>query len=130
MPVESDVSEKVEVARILIDRVEGLPSKARVTSIEAANKVLGDWASSAPDSGAEKCDFQIVFEDGFRYKGHYLLNRSQKRISLARHVRKHLTALASATKEEVANLKGKVAISLLGADMPESARIALAQYNI
>jgi hypothetical protein len=128
--VESDVCEKVEVARILIDRVEGLPSKARVTSIEAANKVLGDWASSAPDAGGEQCDFQILFEDGFRYQGHYQLSKSQKRISLARHVRKHLTALAAAGKEEAASSSGKRAISLLGADLAESAKIALDHYNI
>ncbi|MGV3655397.1 MAG: hypothetical protein ACO1N5_14405 [Noviherbaspirillum sp.] len=127
--MESDVSEKVEVARVLIDRVEGPRSKARVTSIEAANKVLGDWASSAPDAGGEQCDFQILFEDGFRYHGHYQLNRSQKRISLARHVRKHLAALAAAGKDAAAGGK-RVAISPLGADLAESARLALAHYNI
>ncbi|MEN3295677.1 MAG: hypothetical protein V7642_4930, partial [Burkholderiales bacterium] len=92
--METNICEKVDISRILIQRVQGLPSKARVSSIEAANRVLGDWADRASDSGHDQCQFQIVFEDGFRYQGHYHLNKSEKRISLARHVRKELTALA------------------------------------
>jgi capsule polysaccharide export protein KpsE/RkpR len=129
--VETDVCEKVDISRILIQRVQGVPSKARVSSIEAANRVLGDWADCVSDAGHDQCDFQIVFEDGFRYHGHYHLNKSEKRISLARHVRKQLTALATKTDTaESAKTDEGPAISLIGADLAESAKIALDNYNI
>lgn len=129
--MENDLCEKVDISRILIQRVQGLPSKARVSSIEAANRVLDNWADRASESGGDQCDFQIVFEDGFRYQGHYLLNKSEKRISLASHVRKQLRALA--TKSRIARsskVEEKPVISLIGADLAESARIALDHYNI
>lgn len=126
-----NVSEKVDVSRILIQRVEGLPSKARVSSMEAANTVLESWADCAPESGHDQCDFQIVFEDGFRYQGHFHLNKSQKRISLARHVRRQLTALASRTSVRKSTKKlDEPVISLIGPDLAESAKIALDHYNI
>lgn len=129
--METDVTEKVDIARILIERVDGLPSKARVSSLEAANKVLDEWSDCAPDTGYDQCDFQIVFEDGFRYQGHYLLNKSTKRVSLARHVRKHLMALAKrADAEDAETETDDKPISLIGADIAESAKIVLDQYNI
>ena len=130
--METNATEKVDVVRILIQRVDGLPSKARVSSLEAANKVLDGWADCAPDSGYDQCDFQIVFEDGFRYQGHYPLHKSTKRVSLARHVRKQLTALArkADNAESSSKTDEKPVISLIGADLAESARIALDQYNI
>lgn len=129
-----DLCEKVDVSRIVIQRVDGLASKARVSSIEAANNVLESWADSTDETENDQCDFQIVFEDGFRYQGHLRLNKCQKRISLSRHVRKQLTALAKtsggrrttrASKEEVAPV-----ISMIGEDVAESAKLALEQYNI
>jgi hypothetical protein len=129
--VETDVCEKVDISRIVIQRVQGVPSKARVSSIEAANRVLGEWADGVSDSAHDQCDFQIVFEDGFRYHGHYHLNKSEKRISLARHVRKQLAALATKKgKAEPAKTDEKPVISLIGADLAESAKIALDNYNI
>lgn len=129
-----DLCEKVDVSRILIQRVDGLPSKARVSSIEAANNVLESWADDTPDTENEQCDFQIVFEDGFRYYGHFHLNKSQKRISLSRHVRKHLTALAKAAsgkKAARAEQEDEMpVISMIGEDLAESAKIALEHYNI
>jgi hypothetical protein len=99
--------------------------------MEAANRVLGNWADGASDNDAEQCEFQIVFEDGFRYQGRYHLDKSEKRISLARHVRKQLTALAS-KKGRAASLRtgDKPVISLIGSDLAESAKIALDHYNI
>lgn len=136
--METDVCEKVDISRILIQRVQGLPSKARVSSIEAANRVLDSWADRTSDAGHDRCDFQIVFEDGFRYQGYYHLNKSDKRISLARHVRKQLTALAKKTDTaKSSKSEEKPAISLSGGDvaesggdLAESARIALDHYNI
>lgn len=132
--MNTDLCEKVDVSRIVIQRVDGLASKARVSSIEAANNVLESWADSTPEAENDQCDFQIVFEDGFRYQGHLRLNKCQKRISLSRHVRKQLTALAKtsgsrrstrASKEEAAPV-----ITMIGEDVAESAKIALEHYNI
>jgi len=129
--VELDVCEKVDISRILIQRVDGPASKARVSSLEAANNVLESWADRAPEYGNDQCDFQIVFEDGFRYQGHYHLNKSQKRISLGRHVRKQLAALAARKRaEKAAAACEEPVISMIGADVAESAKIALDHYNI
>lgn len=130
--MESDVCEKVDISRILIERVDGLPSKARVSSIEAANRVLDSWADGAPDTGYDQCDFQIVFEDGFRYSGHYQLNKSRKRISLARYVRKQLIELATSTSSDKSAMgeDDTPVMTSLGADLAESAKIALSHYNI
>ena len=127
--MELDVCEKVDISRILIQRVDGPASKARVTSLEAANNVLESWADRTPESENDQCDFQIVFEDGFRYQGHYRLNKSQKRISLGRHVRKQLSALAARKRVEKEADEQPV-ISMIGADVAESAKIALDHYNI
>jgi len=133
--VELESFEKVDVSRVLIQRVEGLPTKARVSSLDAANAVLERWANCAPDSGHDRCDLQIVFEDGFRYHEHFHLKKSQKRISLARHVRKQLTELATIpgvkkTSKPIDKPAHKPEISLIGANLAESAKIALDHYNI
>ena len=129
--METEVCEKFDIARIMIQRVQGSPSNARVSSIEAANRVLNSWADRAPDFGHEQCHFQIVFEDGFRYQGHFQLSKTAKRNSLAGHIRKQLTALAK--EKDIATLamtKELPFISLIGDDLAESARIALDHYNI
>ncbi|WP_148415716.1 hypothetical protein [Noviherbaspirillum massiliense] len=121
----------MEVSRVVIERLDGMPSKARVTSIEAANKVLDNWASCAPESGYDQCDFQILFEDGFRYQGHYPLSKTQKRVSLSRHIRKQLTALATTAAKagKAADEEDQPVMSPIGSDLAESARIALDHYN-
>jgi hypothetical protein len=125
------VDEKVDISRILIQRLESPPATARVSSMEAANTVLEHWSGHAPEAGNTDCDVEIVFEDGLRYHGHFRLNKSQKRISLSRHVRKQLAALAAAadpeTREPAAD---EPAISMIGADRAESARIVLQHYKI
>jgi hypothetical protein len=131
MEVETDIGDKLEVARVLIERVEGGASKARVTSIEAADRVLTDWASSAPDAGQEQCDFQIMFEDGLLCRGRYYLERSQKRISLSRYVRKRLSELAAGdTRPALRRSVQAAAISLSGNDPVEAAREVLDHYRI
>lgn len=125
------ISDKIDISRILIHRIDGLPSKARVTTMDAANTVLQNWAGDTSAGGTARCNFQIVFEDGCRYQGHFHLARSQKRISLARHVRKQLTALATPNQcNKSALLDDTPVLSLLGADLAESAKIALDSYNI
>lgn len=129
--MQADVCEKVDIAHIVMERVDGIPSKAKVSSMEAANKVLDSWSDCAPESGYDQCDFRIVFEDGVRYQGHYKLNKSQKRSSLSRFVRKQLTELAKAKPATVARKQDELpVIDPLGDDIAESARIALDHYNI
>lgn len=99
--------------------------------MEAANAVLESWTDGAPESGNEQCDFQIIFEDGFEYHGRYRLNKSQKRISLSRYVRKQLAELAAARNGDTSSeADDESVISLIGNDRAESARIALDRYNI
>jgi hypothetical protein len=127
----SGVAEKVDISRILMQRSDRLSSTARVTSLDAANTVLAGWASEAPGVGHNACDVQIVFEDGFRYQGHYLLKKSEKPVSLSRHVRQQLTALAKAVGSPTpAALADEPVISQIGATNAESAKIALDHYNI
>jgi hypothetical protein len=123
--------DKVDISRILMQRVDGLSSTARVSSLEAANAVLAGWANGALVVGHDQCDVQIVFEDGFRYHGHYQLKKSEKRVSLSRHIRQQLIALAKtsdATKSS--SLPDEPVISQIGATPAESAKIALEHYNI
>lgn len=99
--------------------------------MEAANAVLESWTDGAPESGNEQCDIQIIFEDGFEYHGRYRLNKSQKRISLSRYVRKQLAELAAARNGDTSSeADDESVISLIGNDRAESARIALDRYNI
>lgn len=129
--VESNLSEKVDVSRVLIQRVEGMPLNARVSSLEAASAVLERWVSCTPDFGHDQCTFQIAFEDGFRYHGRYRLKASKRRVSLSTHVRKQLAALATITdKKEQEETSGESVISLIGANLAQAARITLDRYNI
>ncbi|NEX62567.1 hypothetical protein [Noviherbaspirillum galbum] len=86
--------DKIDIARILIERIDGVVAKARVSTLALANGVLERWASDAPEKGEGRCEIQIIFEDGFRYHGRIGLKRSQKRISLARHLRQQFAELA------------------------------------
>jgi len=130
--VASNGCEKVDVSRVLIQRTKGLHSKARVSSIQAADMVLKNWVDDgAPIAEDDQCDVQVIFEDGFRYRGKFGLKRTDKRISLARHIRRQLTALAAAKRCANASTAGEEpVISLIGTDIADSARIALDQYDI
>jgi hypothetical protein len=124
-------SEKTDVSRVLIQRIEGLPSSARVLSMDAANAVLKGWVGSTRDSMHEQCSFEIVFEDGLRYLGHYLFAASKAPPSLSRHVRKQLTGLAAITDEKKRALgTDDSVIGLIGASLARAARIALHRYEI
>lgn len=91
--MESQAIEKVDVSRIFIHRPDDRGSVARVTSIEAANNVLRNWAQNASGPEPTECEVEIVFEDGMRYHSHYPLKEEEKNVSLGRHVRRQLTAM-------------------------------------
>jgi hypothetical protein len=123
--------DKVEITCVLVQRLTTLPAKAKVASLRAASEVLESWANCIPDSRLELCDIEIVFEDGCRYNERYDLMRSQKRVSLSRHVRKQLTAAATTTDgEKLLHKFYRPAIDLIGADFADSARLLLEKYDI
>lgn len=123
--------EKVAISRILIQRAAGLSSRARVSTVEAANAVLASWSKEAHDVSHDPCEVHIVFEDGFRYHGHYDLKKSPKNVSLSRHVRQQLAALAATTGAAATSpTVDAPVISLIGTTSADSARIALGYYNI
>lgn len=123
--------DKVDISRILMQRRDGLSSTARVSSLDAADAVLTGWANGALVAGHDQCDVQIVFEDGFRYHGHYPLKKSEKRVSLSRHVRQQLTAIAKSLGATTPSaLPDEPVISQIGATPADSARMALEQYNV
>lgn len=90
--METDLKEKVDISRILIHPVDGTDSKARVTSIEAANSVLSTWVSQCADDVPARYDVEIIFEDGVRCRGHYHLRQKDK-ASLGRDIRRSLAMM-------------------------------------
>ncbi|WP_136416064.1 hypothetical protein [Herbaspirillum sp. ST 5-3] len=124
-------SEKVDISRILIHPSDGSASSARVTSIEAANSVLQNWAHDASGMCQNECEVEIIFEDGLRYSGHYPLTKHEKRVSLSRHVRRQLTALAKTAciKRGQAPANEPI-LSPNEADPAECAKTVLEHYNI
>lgn len=57
--------DKIDIARILIERLDGVVAQARVSTLALANAVLERWAKDAPEKGEGQCEIQIIFEDGF-----------------------------------------------------------------
>lgn len=128
---ESGSTEKIDISRVLLQRVQGAPANARVTSLEAANAVLEAWQDSGTGASQDRCDFQIVFEDGFLYQARYHLKKPQKHVSLSRHVRKQLIALATLNDlRQATRTSGEPVLRLMGANLAQAARIALDHYNI
>lgn len=73
---------KINIKRIVIERAEGecLPDgtmpRAECASIAEANKVLREWAYTAPEGGAyDKCDLLVEWEDGTEYQDRFDLQR-------------------------------------------------------
>lgn len=129
--VNPSPTEKVDIARILMQRLDGVASNARVTTIEAANTVLKNWAEDVAPEDNARCAFQIEFEDGGRYHSHFAFGKPNKRISLAQYIRRQLAALASPKKSGRANdVNDAPVISLPGTSVAESAKVALEHYNI
>jgi hypothetical protein len=129
--VESQSSEKVDIARILIHSVDGPASTARVSSMEAANSVLQSWVHDQSGTVPAACEVEILFEDGLRYHSHYPLKEQEKGVSLNRHVRRQLAAM---TKTRLVNKGLQPANDSIicpdQRDATECAKAMLAHYNI
>lgn len=129
--VASEVIEKVDVSKIELETVDGARANARVTSMEAANHVLERWVSGEPDVPNAECEVHVVFEDGFRLHSRYPLTRSDKRVSLARHLRKQLSSMASAGRTRKPCRRESERDVRLNEDCYyEAARETLDRYNI
>lgn len=128
--MDSQVTDKVDVSRIFIHRPDSSASIARVTSVEAANTVLRNWAQDAHDELAE-CEFEIVFEDGLRFHSHYPLKEQEKTVSLSRLVRRQLTAMSKGKSPKRSEPCANDAFMHTGdRDPAECAQELLAHYNI
>ena len=123
--------DKVDITCVLVYRLTTLPAKAKVASLRAASEVLENWANCITDSGHALCDIEIVFEDGCRYNERYDLMRSQKRVSLSRHVRRQLVVAATTGDDKKLSQEYCLpVIGLIGANLAESARLLLEKYEI
>lgn len=65
----------IKVKGIFLNRAEG-PTRdlgqRTVKSLEAANRVIKEWATSAPRDGSyHKVDFRVVWDDDESYEGRY-----------------------------------------------------------
>ena len=129
--MESQVTEKVDISRILIHCADRPASVARVTSVEAANQVLRNWAQDTSATKSAECEVEIVFEDGLRYHSHYPLKEQEKSVSLSRHLRRQLVAMSKGKCVKKAQQAANDAFSHAGNRNPaECAEELLAHYNI
>lgn len=127
----TDLIEKVDVSKIELETREGTRANARVTSMEAANNVLERWVQDEQDVRNAECEVHIVFEDGFQLHSRYPLKRSDKRVSLARHLRKQLNNMASSGRTRKPCRRDSDAdIRLSDECYHEAAKEALERYNI
>ena len=81
----------MKVSKIIIERCEGKSVeciKLECSSYEEANRILLNWSFTAPKGGGyDKCDFQVIFEDGDDYRGRYdLKHYTDREISLKQHM--------------------------------------------
>lgn len=130
--MSTDSNEKVDISRILIHPVDGTDSKARVTSIEAANSVLSTWVNQSADAAPAKYEVEIIFEDGMRYRGHYQLRQKEK-ASLGRDIRRSLTLMAQKSGHPVKqghHLKGSPFIWSNSGNQALNAKAVLEHYNL
>lgn len=123
--------DKIDIARILIERIDGVVMQARVSTLVLANAVLERWAADAPEKGEGQCQIQIVFEDGFQYRSRIGLKRSQKRISLAKLLRQQLLAMTSPQPNRRKKKDdGSITIEAPYFALPLTADAMLARYDI
>lgn len=86
---------KVPVKRIWLRRVEGLTEnlgQRTVSSFDAADQQLVQWARTAPKKGGHKTDFQVEWADGQTYTGTYEIsaNDAAKLNLLGSHIQHYL----------------------------------------
>ncbi len=89
---------KIKVKKITLDRAEGptalLGPPVTRSSFEDADRILRDWAHTAPAGGGyDKVDFRIEWQDGETYEGRYDMKREDESRAnlLGSHVQEFLS---------------------------------------
>lgn len=57
---------KIDIALILIERIDGAVVTVRAITVAFSNTVLQRWASDVPEQGKAQCEAHIPFEDSFQ----------------------------------------------------------------
>lgn len=129
--MQSQVTDKVDVSRVFIHRPDRSASVARVTSLEAANTVLRNWAQDTSGPMPAQCEVEVVFEDGLRYHSRYPLREQEKNVSLGRHLRRRLTAMTKGKYSKADEQSANDSFMHAGdRDPVECAHELLEHYNI
>jgi hypothetical protein len=94
----------IQPKTITLVRAEGLIAECdrpETAKTWAHANALFRWSRTAPEHGGyDKCDFTIIFEDGYEYKGRYdLMHYRREHPDLARHVRSFMRYLAGELPE-------------------------------
>jgi len=93
---------KIEIEYVTIERLEGYHHELRqqhtFPSLSAANSELAHWSLTV-GRGYHKCQYAIVFADGFIYRGRYDLEPFTKAMpDLKNEILEELTYLATSEK--------------------------------
>ncbi|HJU71001.1 MAG TPA: hypothetical protein VJ603_04075 [Paucimonas sp.] len=128
----SCITEKIDVARVIIERVGALTAKATVTSMDAANYVLRKWSYTTLKEGYDRCNFLIVFEDGKTFNGQYDLRPYTANFKdLSQHVRSSLQYLIGNRKPKgLPKLRYQELVCTFDKAVIEQARQVLNHYAI
>ncbi|WP_151635959.1 hypothetical protein [Noviherbaspirillum aerium] len=81
-------ADRLEVAYITLERTGGITATARVATVQQANFVLEQWSKTLRAPERAVCHIGFHFEDGFECRARYKIGGEQKRVSIARDLRK------------------------------------------
>jgi len=81
LPVKTEPVTKKKIVKVIFERAEGPVKECErkeFTSLAEAQVQATRWSRTAPapGKGYDKCDFELVFEDGNTYKGRYDLQNT------------------------------------------------------
>lgn len=92
-------NEKVGL-RLIRVRQPGKPLQAVLRSFFAADRILLAWACQS--NGRLECEFEIVYDDGYRVEGNYLfIRKGETRPGLSRQVRAKARDFSQCTNAEI-----------------------------
>lgn len=86
-----DSADKFEVTYITLERTGDTTATARVATVQQANFVLEQWSKTLQAPQSAVCHIGFHFEDGFECRARYKIGGEQKRVSIARDLRKGIS---------------------------------------
>lgn len=89
-----DCADRLDVTYITLELTGDISAKARVATVQLANLVLERWANALKAPESVICNIGFHFEDGFECRARYQIWREQKRVSIARDLRKGVSFMA------------------------------------